>query len=166
MKQFLFTPGAVIPKVRIDRPSAACTQFGEGPGLPWFADFSSAPGAVSHETHELSMAVFAVVVVAKTFCSAQCGRIEAGAVAPRAESPFGKDSAAAPGAGVCQTCCFVEAIALGAAPWAKLHGLGNGFVTIDAGSCDRQEFLISPDEVFASYSAPVCLGWSGGLDGQ
>jgi len=55
-------PGAVIPVIAVDGPSAGGARFGEREGCPCLADFSAAPGTVAHEAHELAAAVSAVVM--------------------------------------------------------------------------------------------------------
>ena len=54
----------MIPKGSIDRPAAAGAYFGERPNLPGPADLSMTPGAIAHKTHQFSIAVFALSVIA------------------------------------------------------------------------------------------------------
>src|SRR5262245_27610532 len=86
----LRAPRAVMPKIRIDAPTAVRAACGAARKLPWALGLGTAPRTVAHERHErpaacLVVAARAVALVAETPRRLD---LETGAVAPRAIMPI------------------------------------------------------------------------------
>src|SRR6185436_9136548 len=121
----LRAPRAVMPKIRVDAPTAVRAACGAARKLPWAFGLDTAPRTVAHERHERPAArlILAARAVALVREAPRRLDLETGAVAPRAILPIRLHAAVATRAiGRVPALVAVER-RFGAAPRARLHEL-------------------------------------------
>ena len=153
----LLTPGTIIPESRIYRPATARTYFRERPNLPGLPNLPTAPGTITHEAHEFSIAVFTAAVVScarRAFCGR---RSETGPETPRTETPLGQNASVTARANVAKRRIALEPVAVAAAPRTDQHAFGNRLTAIDAPKDNGYNGPIAFDERSAAHHLPIEL---------
>lgn len=151
----LLTPGAIIPERRIHRPAAARAYFREGPNLPGPANLPAAPGTITHEAHEFSIAVFAVAVVSRARRACCSRRSETWPETPRTETPLGQNAPATARANMAERSTRIETIVIAATPRTYHHALGDRLTAIDTTENDGDHRRIAFDERSAAHLLPI-----------
>ena len=123
---------------------------------PGFLNRMLAPRAVSHETHELAVAVIALPLESQSF------RRRFGfewficrAMAPRAVGPFRKHTFVAPVAHVLELRGVIKPVVCTTAPGASLHGLRDRFFALLAGMMCVQDLAVFSLEGVTADLDPV-----------
>jgi len=115
----------------------------------------SAPGTITHEAHELSIAVFAVAVVSSARSAFWGRRSESRPVTPGTESPLRENAPVTSRADVAERSIRIEAVAIAAAPRTYHHALGDRLTAIGAPENDGNHRRVAFDECCTAHLLPV-----------
>src|SRR6187549_2793417 len=152
----LRAPRAVMPKIRVDAPTAVRAACGAPRKLPRAFGLDTAPRTVAHEWHQRPVALLILAVRAVALVSEAPRRLdlEPGAVAPGAIVPVGFHAAVATRAiGGVPAAMAVER-RLGTAPWAALHQLRDRARAVAAAIARFDRFTVLAPELPEQHRLP------------
>ena len=122
-----------MPERRIDRPTATAAGFRKQIHTPGFSYFAPAPGTVTHETHELALAMTAMVVIGRPPGLDLGRRGETGTETPGAIRPLWQHPVMTAIADVAEVRRAVKAVTVTTAPGAAGHTFGDRFTAVFTG---------------------------------